>query len=170
VLDQSFQVREGEFKQVVESSDEDGAIRWKVTYDFDFYKKQEPEKHEFSVQGSKYFGSAVVKRNVYLNLWEYEAQGSVAIDEEKDGAPSPSVVSTQPGGAELTLSSVMASYLERTFEVDGFLNLSTTRTYRFEIAPEIRRLSRKGWLPPTGLGNGRFRARFLLETPDKEKR
>jgi hypothetical protein len=169
VLDQAFQVREGETKQVIKTDDEEGALRWKTTYDFDFYKKQEPEKHEFTVQGSKYFGSAVVKRNVYLNLWEYEAPGAVAIDEEKDGAPSPSVVTTQGAGAELTLSSVMANFLERSFEVDSLLNLATTRTYRFEIAPEIRRLSRnKGWLTPTGLGNGRFRARFLLETSDRE--
>lgn len=170
VVDQSFQVKDGDQKQVVKSDDDDaGALRWKFTYNFDFYRKQEPEKHEFTVQGSKYFGSAVVKRNVYLDLAEYESPASVAIDEEKDGAPSPSVVSGQAGGAELTLSSVMANFVGRTFEVDGLLNLSTIRTYRLEIAPEIRRMSRtKGWLAPTGLGNGRFRARFLLESPDKD--
>lgn len=169
VLAQKFKITDAQGEQEVLSDEEDGTLKWKQCYEFDFFAKQEPVRKEFRVTPvDGYYGSRPVRRAVWLNFWEFESPGQVAIDEEKDGAPSPSVAS-QGGAAELTISSSFFAFVERSFQVDEHLNLTTTRKYRVELAPEIRRLSRtKGWLSPQGLGNGRFQVRFLLETNDRD--
>ena len=169
VLGQKFRISDGQGEQEVLSDDEDGSLKWKQSYEFDFFAKPDPVRKEFQISPvDGYYGSRPVKRAVWLNFWEFETPGQVAVDEEKDGAPSPSVAS-QGGAAELTISAIFFGYVNRGFQVDEHLNLTTTRRYRVEIAPEIRRLSRtKGWLNPQGLGNGRFQVRLLLETNDRD--
>jgi hypothetical protein len=166
VLGQDFEVN----GQTITTDPEEGYLRWKEVVPFDFFAKQDPILKTIKVKAkNKFYAGTSVSRNVYLNLWEYESPANVAIDEEKDGKPSPSLLAGQGGNAELTLSTVMFNFLERSFDVDAQLNLSTSRKYRLEIAPEIRRMSRnKGWLNPIGLGNGRFMVHFLIETTDQD--
>ncbi len=148
---------------------EEGCLKWKRSFAFDYYGKETFMQREVSIQSTNsYFGQQVVQRIVHIDLWNYENLPKIVVDGKYDGTPSLSVAE-KGGNAELVLSSSFFTYMGRSFHLDSHLNLSTTRTYRFELQPKIRRLSRdKGWLPPQGSGNGRYQIRFLLETTDPD--
>jgi hypothetical protein len=167
IQSQSFTVQVGEQTRQLNSDPEEGCLRWKQNYPFDFHAKESFLKLEIQVQSAnEFYGREKVKRVAHLNLWKFGEPSQLVVDEEYEGAPSSSVADGK-SGSELLVPNAMFNFLGRTFEIDSHLNLSTIRKYRFEIQPKIRRLSRdKGWLPPMGTGNGRYQIRFLLETID----
>lgn len=169
ILSQGFSIFFLEKTLDILTDAEDGCLKWRHTFPFDYHAKESFVRTEVEIQSTnEFYGREKVKRFAHLNLWNYENPEKIVVDEEYDGEPATSV--TEGGsGSELLLSNAMFTFAGRTFEIDSHLNLSTKRKYRFELQPKIRRLSRsKGWLPPQGTGNGRYRIRFLLETNDTD--
>lgn len=167
ILGQPFTVAIGGKTYPLTTDAEQGCLKWKQLFDFDYHAKEAFFSAEIAVQSTnEFYGKEKVKRIAHLNLWKFAEPGKLVVDEVYDGAPSSSVAE-QKSGSELLLTNAGFSFIGRSFEIDSHLNLSTVRKYRFEIQPKIRRMSRdRGWLPAQGTGNGRYQVRFLLETMD----
>ncbi|MCO5141485.1 MAG: hypothetical protein M9962_00165 [Oligoflexia bacterium] len=146
---------------------DDGCLRWKKETRFQFHSGERHEKIVVHIEGvNSYYKNEKIERVVYLNPWKYEDLANAILDEKFDGAPTQSIADSTTG-SQLSIPSIWFNYLKRTFDIDSRLNLSTKRTYRFEMKPNLMRLSRdKGWLAPLGTGNGKYRMRMYLETAE----
>lgn len=161
-------------KDFVDKTDDDeGCLKWDQDISFDFHGAEIPQKKTLVVQsvsppGEKsFYGDQRVERTIYVNPWKYEAKNDVVADELYDGPPIESVV--KENGSEMVIPSAFFNFMDRSFQIDDQLNLSTTRKFRFETNPKIRRLTRnKGW-QILGSGNGRYLVHFLLETIDHDE-
>jgi hypothetical protein len=165
ILEQKFRIRMRNKETDITTNSESGCGFWRDTFDFDFYARETytPIQIEVSALSTFYEGQSVQK-SLYLNLQRYEDLSQLLLDQDFHGTPAPSLADSG-ASAELTVANAGFNFLNREFSIDSMLNLSTIRTYRFELRPEIRRLSRnRGWLPPLGTGNGKYRVRILLET------
>lgn len=171
ILGQKFSVTfDGKRFPDLKTNDEDGCLKWVgQPFKFDYHAKESFLKRALVVKSeNSYYGDAKAERIVYLNLWNYLNPATIVTDEKYDGAPLPSVAD-QGSGSEIIYDQAWFNYMGRTFEIDDHLNLTTIRSYIFQMTPKIRRMSRsRGWLPAEGIGNGRFRVRILLETADED--
>jgi hypothetical protein len=172
ILGQKFSVSfDGKKFANLQTSDEDGCLKWiGQPFKFAYHAKESFLKRKLVVKSeNSYYGDAKVERTVYVNLWNYLTPAQIVADEKYDGAPLPSVAD-QSSGSEIVFDQAWFNFMGRSFEVDSHLNLTTIRSYIFQMTPKIRRMSRsRGWLPAEGIGNGRFRVRILLETTDEDK-
>lgn len=170
ILGQKFSVTlDGKRFPELKTNEEDGCLKWVgQPFKFDYHAKESFLKRTLTVKSENpYYGDAKTDRTVHLNLWNYLTPGQIVTDEKYDGVPLPSVAD-QGSGSELVYDQAWFNYMGRTFEIDAHLNLTTIRSYIFQMTPKIRRMSRaRGWLPSEGIGNGRFRVRILLETVDE---
>lgn len=153
----------------LKTNEEDGCLKWVgQPFKFDYHAKESFLKRTLTVKSeNSYYGDEKSETTVYLNLWNYLTPITVVTNEKYDGEPLPSVAD-QGSGSEIVYDQAWFNYMGRNFDVDDHLNLTTTRSYIFQMTPKIRRMSRsRGWLPAEGIGNGRFRVRILLETLDE---
>lgn len=169
ILKQEF-VWELDGKVSSDSTDpENGCLKWRQFFAFDYFAKETLLKRELKVKSkNSFYGNQVVTRTVHLNLWSYQDLSKMLIDHVFDGEPAASAVDTA-GAAEMVITGSYFTFMGRSFEIDDHLNLSTTRKYRFEMSPKIRKMTRdKGWTELAGTGNGRYYLKYLLETVDKD--
>ncbi len=165
ILDESFSLESNDgWKEEKVTESDSGCLIWKTRLNFDYSGGAKPIRTELTITGkSGFYQGASAKRVVYF-VPGVLSESSVLLDEQFDGAPTPTVADGRR--PELVLTGAAYKFRGRSFEIDSMLNLSTKRRYRLSFSPAIRRMGREGWLSPERITGGKFTVRLLLETTD----
>ena len=165
LLNKKFRIEESKQKELVTDSDT-GCLHWDQEISFDYLATENYFRQGLTVQsGEPFYTNRAKVLKLFIDPWQYK-DSTLAIIDERFQTPPKILDASQDPNQALRVSWGSFTFIGREFEIDKFLNLATTRTYRFNIKPVVPRLSLQGW-QEDDLGNGRYKMRVLLETSNE---